>query len=152
MWNTSGKQTACVNSTLIAPKQHKAIKKTLCWFITYQKCERWNWTNPGICHYEQAHHGGCLVALYDNICKRQLCKKTKQLISAISLLFSTTEATPAMLGSVLGSSVKKRHGYIQERDQWKSSKMMKGLEHLSSEEKLRAETVQPGKGGFHQCL
>lgn len=55
-----------------------------------------------------------LTALYDNTCKRQVWKITKQLISDISVLFSTVEATPAVLGSVLGSSVEERHGSTGE--------------------------------------
>jgi len=43
-----------------------------------------------------------------------------------------------------------------ERIQLRSTNKIKGLDHLSYEEKLRAGTVQPGKekaqGGFYQCI
>jgi len=53
---------------------------------------------------------------------------------------------PGTLGPVLGSPVQERHGEVYGRvPQW-ASKMIRGLEHLSYEERLkRAGTVQPGE-------
>jgi len=52
-----------------------------------------------------------LVALYCKAWKTQAYKQPKHLISAVSPIFSTGEATPAVLGPVLGSPVKETGTY-----------------------------------------
>ncbi|KAK4814881.1 hypothetical protein QYF61_001259 [Mycteria americana] len=57
---------------------------------------------------------------------------------------STGQATPGVLGTVLGSLCKGDMELL-ERVQKRATAMVKGLEHLTYKERLRAVTAQPGE-------